>query len=442
VSQRDARKPGRSAWFLSTVVLLAAACTLATALACAIGYELAKEHRPIVLLSSEAADYARQSLFTDAPQIAAFEARLEALAAATGTSVVVTYVERPRPGETVAAAMERSLEGLDAALASRTDDYQRSMLVIVLMGKPRMFGFIGADHARTRVFLRNLSGGPAVHSLNYKHIQVTHGRYLMQGLAIAQEALRPLPVLVEHHPAQWLVVAALEKATGSVPDLPSEALLTVVKAVRAPLARLAADHGVPPIVLLLAPLVLLASLIKRIEKLADSRLKQVWLKNAVWALCRTIPIPVAGIVAVVLYGSLESLASLAQMSGQPLLDLLQLARSLPTPTIPAWLAWLAIPAACIIALGVTVGIGLRLTGGDAHKLIAPSRWFCGWWLPLRVVLLAIALPLVLLLPVPLVVALASMEGLMAVALLVSMLVAWTDDIYRFWQALGSELAEA
>jgi hypothetical protein len=29
-----------------------------------------------------------------------------------------------------------------------------------------------------------------------------------------------------------------------------------------------------------------------------------------------------------------------------------------------------------------------------------------------------------------------MEGLMAVALLVSMLFAWTDDVLRFWRALG------
>jgi hypothetical protein len=423
------------------VVLLVIACSVATAAACAIGYALARDTRPFVLLSPEAEAYASQSLFTDAPQMAAFKARLEALASATQTSVVVTYVERPR-NETVAAAMERSLEGLQSQLAGKGDDSQRSMLAIVLMGKPRFFGFIGTDHARTRVFLRNLSGDPAVHSLNFKHIQVSHGRYLMQGLAIAETALRPLNPLVEHHPAQWLVVAVLEWITQSIPDLPGETLLAGVRTVRAPLARLAADYGVPPIVLLIAPLVVLAFGLKRIEKAVSARLKPHWLKTAVWALSRTIPIPVAGMVAVVLYGSLESIASLAQLSGQHTVDLLQMARSLPTPTIPAWLTWLTIPAASVVALGVTVGIGLRLTGGDAHRLIAPSRWFAGWWWPLRVVLVAITVPVVLLLPVPLMVALASMEGLMSVALLVSMLGAWSEDVYRFWLALGEQPAAA
>jgi hypothetical protein len=281
-----------------------------------------------------------------------------------------------------------------------------------------------------------------VHSLNFKHIQVSHGRYLMQGLDIAEQALRPLNVLVEHHPAQWLVLALMEKITGSVPELPGDVLLGVVTTVRAPLAQVSADYGVPPIVLLLAPLMVLALLLKRIEKAADRRLKQPWLKTTVWALSRAIPIPVAGIVAVVLYGSLENIASLAQMSGQSAIDLLRVAHGLPTPAIPAWLTWLAIPAAAVIALGVTVGIGLRLTGGDAHRLIAPRRWFSGWGWPARVALLAITVPLVLLLPVPLTVALASMEGLMSVALLVSMLGAWGEDVYRFWRALGDEPGEA
>jgi hypothetical protein len=227
-----------------------------------------------------------------------------------------------------------------------------------------------------------------------------------------------------------------------VPELPNETLLAVVRAVRAPLARLAADYGVPPITLLIAPLLALALVIKVVEKLADSGLKRVWLKNLVWVACRTIPIPVAGTVAVVLYGSLENIASLAQMSGQPVLDLFQLARTLPAPTVPAWLAWLALPASYVIALGVTVGIGLRLTGGDAHKLIAPRRWFSGFWRPLRFVLLCLFLALVLLLPVPFMVALSSMEGLMSVALLVSMLIAWTDDVYRLWQALGDDALAA
>jgi hypothetical protein len=247
---------------------------------------------------------------------------------------------------------------------------------------------------------------------------------------------------VEHHPAQWLVVKALEKATGSVPELPNETLLAVVKTVRAPLARLAADYGVPPIMLLIAPLLALALVIKVIEKLADSWLKRVWLKTLVWVACRTIPIPVAGTAAVILYGSLENIASLSQMSGQPVLDLFQLARTLPAPTVPAWLTWLALPASYVIALGVTVGIGLRLTGGNAHKLIAPRSWFSGFWPPLRVVLLCLFLPFVLLLPVPFMVALSSMEGLMSVALLVSMLIAWTDDLFRFWRALGDDALAA
>jgi hypothetical protein len=159
-------------------------------------------------------------------------------------------------------------------------------------------------------------------------------------------------------------------------------------------------------------------------------------------LSRAIPIPVAGIVAVVLYGSLENIASLAQMSGQSAIDLLKLAHGLPAPAIPAWLTWLAIPAAAVIAVGVTVGIGLRLTGGDAHRLITPRRWFSGCRRPVRAVLLAITVPLVLLLPLPLMVALASMEGLMSVALLVSMLGAWGEDVYRFWRALGDVQAEA
>ena len=428
--------------FLRATGLLTAACMITTALACAISYALSKDGRPIVFISTEATAYAGQALFVDARQMAAFTARLQALAAETRTSVAVTYVERPRPGETLTAAMEGAVEGLQARLGGSAEDYQKSMLVIVLMGKPRIFGFAGTNHAGTRVFLRNLSGDPAVHSLNFKHIQVAHGHYLMQALGIAQKALRPLHVLVEHHPAQWLVVKGLEKATGSVPELPNETLLAVVRAVRAPLARLAADYGVPPITLLIAPLLALALVIKVIEKLADSGLKRVWLKNLVWVACRTIPIPVAGTVAVVLYGSLENIASLAQMSGQPVLDLFQLARTLPAPTVPAWLAWLALPAAYVIALGVTVGIGLRLTGGDAHKLIAPRRWFSGLWWPLRFVLLCIALALVLLLPVPFMVALSSMEGLMSVALLVSMLIAWTDDVYRFWRALGDDALAA
>jgi len=433
--------PPRVALFLSTLVLLAVACSLVTAIACLLGYALAGDKRPVVVMSSEAEAYARRALFADAAQMAAFKARLEAMAAATGTSVGVTYVERPR-GETVAAAMEGALAGLEGLRAGEAGDTQASMLAIVLMGKPRFFGFIGAERARARVFLRNLSGDPAVHSLNFKHIQVTHGRYLMQGLEIAEQALRPLNALVEHHPAQWLVLALMERITGSVPELPGDVLLAVVTTVRAPLSKVSADYGVPPIMLLLVPLMVLAFLLKRIEKAADRRLKQPWLKTTVWALSRAIPIPVAGIVAVVLYGSLENIASLAQMSGQSAIDLLKLAHGLPAPAIPAWLTWLAIPAAAVIAIGVTVGIGLRLTGGDAHRLITPRRWFSGWWWPARVMLLAITVPLVLLLPVPLMVALASMEGLMSVALLVSMLGAWGEDVYRFWRALGDEPAEA
>jgi hypothetical protein len=428
--------------FLRAIGVLTVACTVVTAVACAIGYALSKDRRPIVFMTTEAAEYASQALFADARQTVAFTARLEALAAETKTSVAVTYVERPRMGETLTAAMEGAVENLQARLGGSAEDYERSMLVIVLMGKPRIFGFVGSGQAGTRVFLRNLPGDPAVHSLNFKHIQVAHGLYLMQSLGIAQEALRPLNVLVEHHPAQWLVVKALEKATGSVPELPNETLLAVVKTVRAPLARLAADYGVPPIMLLIAPLLALALVIKVIEKLADSWLKRVWLKTLVWVACRTIPIPVAGTAAVILYGSLENIASLSQMSGQPVLDLFQLARTLPAPAIPAWLTWLALPASYVIALGVTVGIGLRLTGGNAHKLIAPRSWFSGFWPPLRAVLLCLSLPFVLLLPVPFMVALSSMEGLMSVALLVSMLIAWTDDLFRFWRALGDDALAA
>jgi hypothetical protein len=428
----------RGRLFLRSIGLMAVACTLVTAVACAIGYALSESRRPIVAVSTEAADYARQALFPDDRQMAAFTARLQALAEKTKTSVAVTYVDRPQPGETLAAAMEASVEGLQKQLAGRSNDNAGSMLVIVLMGKPRMFGFAGTDRAGTRLFLRNLSGDPVVHSLNFKHIQVTHGRYLMQALAITEEALRPLPVLIEHHPAQWLVVRALERATGSVPELPGDWLLAVVKTVRAPLAKLAADYGVPPIALLLAPLLTLALGIKVIEKLADWRLKRAWAKSLVWALSRIIPIPVAGIAAVVLYGSLESIASLAQVSGQSAADLIHLARTLPTPAIPAWLTWLAIPASCVIALGITVGIGLRLTGGDAHALITPSRWFSHLWPPLRLPLQGVCLALVLVLPVPFIAALSSMEGLMSVALLVSMLIAWTEDALRFWRALGVE----
>jgi hypothetical protein len=420
---------------------LAIACTLVTAVACVIGYSMLAESRgPIVVISTEADDYARKVLFPDDRQMAAFTARLQALADTTRTSVAVTHVERPQLGETVAGAMDAGVDALQKQLAGQSETYASSMLVIVLMGKPRMFGFAGADRAGTRVFLRNLSGDPAIHSLNFKHIQVTQGRYLMEALGIAETALRPLPVLIEHHPAQWLVVKTLERATGSVPELPGDWLLAVVQTVRAPLAKLAADYGLPPIVLLLGPLLTLALGLKIIEKRADRHLKRAWSKTLVWALSRIIPVPVAGSAAVVLYGSLENIASLAQMSGsgRSVADLIHLARTLPTPSIPAWLTWLAIPASCLIALGITVGIGLRLTGGDAHTLITPSRWFSHLWAPLRVVLRGICLALVLVLPVPFIAALSSMEGLMSIALLVSMLIAWTEDVFRFWRRLGAE----
>src|SRR5687767_8159547 len=100
--------PPRVALFLSTLVLLAVACSMVTAIVCLLGYALAGDKRPVVVMSSEAEAYARRALFADAAQMAAFKARLEAMAAATGTSVGVTYVERPR-GETVAAAMEGAL---------------------------------------------------------------------------------------------------------------------------------------------------------------------------------------------------------------------------------------------------------------------------------------------------------------------------------------------
>jgi hypothetical protein len=441
VSRRAALGQSQLGLFLRTIGLLTVACTLVMVVACAIGYALSKDRTPIVFISPEAADYAGKSLFADERQMAAFTARLQSLADETKTSVAVTYIERPRLGETLAAAMERAVQGLETQLAGRSDDYQQSMLVIVLMGKPRIFGFVGSDHAGTRVFLRNLSGDPAVHSLNFKHIQVTHGHYLMQALAIAQEALRPLNVFLEHHPAQGLVVQALEIATSSVPELPGGTLLAIVQTVRAPLVKLAADYRVPPITLLIVPLVLMAFLIKGVEWLANAVLKPAWLKTMVWLGSRIVNVPIAGIVAVILYGSLENIASLSQMSGQPLLDLLHLSRSLPAPTVPVWLTWLALPAAYVITLGIVVGVGLRMTGGNADQLAAPRRWFAKWPQPLRFALQLVALPLVLVLPAPFMVALSSMEGLMSVALLVTMLIVWGDDVRRFWETLGDETAE-
>jgi hypothetical protein len=424
---------GRWGLFLKAVGLLTVACTAVTAAVCAISYGLSRDRRPTVFMSAEATEYARQALFADARQMAAFTARLQAVAEETGTSVAVTYIERPRQGQTLAAAMQEAVEGLQARLDGSFRDYERSMLVIVLMGKPRIFGFVGSDHARTRVYLRNLSGDPAVHSLNFKHIQVTHGLYLMQSLSIAREALRPLHAFVEHNPAHWLLIEVLELVTGMVPERPNE---TAVRAIRAPLGRLAGDYGVPPIALLLGVLIIAASVIKAFEHLTG-KLQEGVVKTALWAFWRWVPVPVAGTVAVVMYGSLENIASLAQMSGQSVLELVQWSRTLPAPTIPTWVTWLVLPASYVIALGVTLGIGLKVAGGDAHLLIAPHRWFSGHWLPLRLLLRVTALALVLLLPVPFMVALASMEGLMSVALPVTMLITWTDDVWRFWRALGA-----
>lgn len=426
----------RSRWvlLLRAVGLLTVASTLVTAAVCAVTYALSKDRRPMVFLSEEAAEYAKRALFADERQVSAFTARLQEVAEETRTSVAVTYIERPRQGQTLAAAMQEAVDGLQVRLDGSIGEYETSMLVIVLMGKPRIFGFVGGDQARTKVFLRNLTGDPAVHSLNFKHIQVTHGLYLMQSLSIAQAALRPLHAFVEHNPAQRLVVDGLDLLTGFVPQSPNE---TAVKTFRAPLVKLAGDYGIPPILVLIGVLMGAASAIKTLEY-AAGKLKRVWLKNALWAFLRYIPVPVAGTFAVILYGSLENIASLAQMSGQSVLELVQWSRTMPALTIPEWVKWLALPASYVVTLGVMVGVGLRATGGDAHLLITPRLWFHGFPQPVRPVLQVIAWGVVLVLPVPFMVALSSMEGLMSVALLVAMLCAWSDDLWRFWKALGDE----
>ena len=183
--QRDAVVPNRIGWFLRAIGVLTVVCTAATAVACAVGYALSKERRPIVFMSPEAAEYARQALFPDTQQMAAFTARLRSLAEATGTSAAVTYLERPRPGETLKAGIERSIEELEKQLAGRSDDDERSMLAIVLMGKPRTFVFVGLDRAGTRLALRNLSGNPALRRLKLRHVQAVDGRFLTQALDIA-----------------------------------------------------------------------------------------------------------------------------------------------------------------------------------------------------------------------------------------------------------------
>src|SRR5262249_23191901 len=115
-SRREARMQSRLGWFLKAIAVMSAACAVAAAVACAVGYVWFDKHKPVVHVTPEAAQYARQSLFPDASQMAAFSARLGVLAVETGTSVAVTYVERPRSGESLPAAVARSVKELDEQL--------------------------------------------------------------------------------------------------------------------------------------------------------------------------------------------------------------------------------------------------------------------------------------------------------------------------------------